>query len=288
MSSTTSKAAKVWAIAIIVMMVVSYSATAVALAVSMMTEEDTSVVRAEELNTTHEVLPKATMPEISIEELEAICVQYENNPYYDAPENTDLYIGSESDYTMSYKYHVQPGDTLWSIAEKFYDDGCFYPFIMKINDLTSENIQEGQEIVITEYFGTKSREEVLEECYKIITNSNKSNKTSKQTNSNAKNGSIPENYQYVGNYKITGYNPWCSHCCGKSDGVTASGTQAKVGRTIAAKGFSFGTKLYIEGYGVYVVEDTGGFASNTIDMAADSHEACYALTRSNVPVYVVN
>ena len=284
MSNKTSKAAKVWAIAIIIMMIVTYSATAVALAVSMMTEEDTSVVRAEELNTTHEVLPKATMPEISIEELEAICVQYEDHP----PVNTYPYIGPESDYTVSYKYQVQSGDTLWSIAEKFYDDGCFYPFIMKNNDLTSESIREGQEILITEYFGTKSREEVLEECYKIITNSNKSNKTSKQTNSNAKNGSIPENYQYVGNYKITGYNPWCSHCCGKSDGVTASGTQAKVGRTIAAKGFSFGTKLYIEGYGVYVVEDTGGFASNTIDMAADSHEACYALTRSNVPVYVVN
>ena len=129
MSSTTSKAAKVWAIAIIVMMIVTYSATAVALAVSIMTEEDTSVVRAEEY-TTHEVLPKATMPEISIEELEAICVQYEDHP----PVNTYPYIGPESDYTVSYKYQVQSGDTLWSIAEKFYDDGCFYPFIMKNND----------------------------------------------------------------------------------------------------------------------------------------------------------
>lgn len=285
MSSKTSKAAKVWAIAIIVMMIVTYSATAVALAVSMMTEEDTSVVRAEEIEyTTHEVLPKATMPEDDIEELEATSVQYDNI-YHDTPENTDLYIGPEFDYTMSYKYHVQSGDNLWSIAEKFYDNGCFYPFIMKINDLTSESIREGQELVIMHYYGTKTEEEVLEECYEYMKNNNKK---SVQSNSSVKNGSIPTNYEYVGNYKITGYDPWCSHCCGKANGITASGTQAKVGRTIAAKGFDYGTKLYIEGYGVYVVEDTGGFASNTIDMAADSHEACYALTKSNVPVYVVN
>lgn len=279
MSNKTSKAAKVWAIAIIIMMIVTYSATAVALAVSMMTEEDTSVVRADEISTTHEVLPKATMPEIDIEELEVTSVQYSSK------DNSIPTVKKENDYTMGYEYTVQSGDTLWSIAQEFYGDGCFYPFIIENNELSAENIQPGQILNISFNYGDKSEDQILDECYKYMT---KSNKKANQANSNVINGSVPVNYTYVGNYKITGYDPWCSHCCGKSNGITASGTQAKVGRTIAAKGFDFGTKLYIEGYGVYVVEDTGGFASNTIDMAADSHEACYALTRSNVPVYVVN
>lgn len=282
MSNKTSKAAKVWAIAIIIMMIATYSATAVALAVSMMTEEDTSVVRADKISTTHEVLPKATMPEISIEELEAACVQYSSK------DDSIPTAKEENDYTMGYEYTVQSGDTLWSIAQEFYGDGCFYPFIIENNELSTESIQPGQILNISYNYENKAEDDILEECYDYMAKSNKSNKNANQANSNVKNGDIPVNYTYVGNYKITGYDPWCSHCCGKANGITASGTQAKVGRTIAAKGFDFGTKLYIEGYGVYVVEDTGGFSYNTIDMAADSHEACYALTRSNVPVYVVN
>lgn len=43
-------------------------------------------------------------------------------------------------------------------------------------------------------------------------------------------------------------------------GITASGTRVKQGRTIAAdtRYLPFGTKVYIEGMGVYTVEDVGG------------------------------
>ena len=93
---------------------------------------------------------------------------------------------------------------------------------------------------------------------------------------------------YVGKFFITGYDAYCSHCCGKSNGITASGTQASAGRTIAtSKQFSFGTKLYIEGYGTYIVEDRG-VSNGTIDIAAENHEACYDLTRHIVNVYIVN
>ena len=44
-------------------------------------------------------------------------------------------------------------------------------------------------------------------------------------------------------YKVTGYCA-CVKCCGKTNGITASGTKATAGRTIAASAqFSFGTKL---------------------------------------------
>lgn len=94
-------------------------------------------------------------------------------------------------------------------------------------------------------------------------------------------------YTYLGKKKITGYTPGCSHCCGNSNGITASGTKAQPGRTIAAKGLSFGTVVYIKGYGYYTVEDRGGFNAGTIDMAAASHEECYSITSSGVDCWIV-
>ena len=66
----------------------------------------------------------------------------------------------------------------------------------------------------------------------------------------------------------------CINCCGKTNGITASGTQATAGRTIAmSKNYKFGTKIEIEGYGIFVVEDRGGAIQGTrIDMFFNTHE----------------
>ena len=93
--------------------------------------------------------------------------------------------------------------------------------------------------------------------------------------------------EYLGNYLITGYCP-CSACCGKSTGITASGTQATEGRTIAApSNFAFGTKLIIDGQ-VYTVEDRGGAVNgNHIDMFYNDHYTAYCSTHySDVYMYV--
>lgn len=93
--------------------------------------------------------------------------------------------------------------------------------------------------------------------------------------------------EYLGNYLITGYCP-CASCCGKTNGITASGTQATEGRTIAASAnFPFGTKLIIDGY-VYTVEDRGGAVNgNHIDMFYNSHSVAYCSTHySDVYYYV--
>lgn len=95
-------------------------------------------------------------------------------------------------------------------------------------------------------------------------------------------------YKYIGEYKITGYTPGCEHCCGNTEGITASGVEAIVGYTVATEpSIPFGTTLYIEGYGYYVVEDRGAFDSNIIDIAASTHEECYSITNSGVNVYIV-
>jgi len=75
-----------------------------------------------------------------------------------------------------------------------------------------------------------------------------------------------------GVYKVTAYCP-CVICCGKTDGITASGTQATANRTIAApKTFAFGTQVVINGI-TYTVEDRGGaIQGNRIDVYMDTHQ----------------
>lgn len=60
--------------------------------------------------------------------------------------------------------------------------------------------------------------------------------------------------------------------CGKTDGITASGTKATQGRTIAADHLPFGTHVEIDGH-IYTVEDRfGGDYKNKIDIYFDNLE----------------
>lgn len=95
----------------------------------------------------------------------------------------------------------------------------------------------------------------------------------KKTKKNNKKKSNDKKMKSVGTFKVSAYCS-CSSCCGKSNGITASGTKAKAGRTIAAdtSKFPFGTKLIIDGK-TYVVEDRGGAISgNKIDLYCSSHQ----------------
>ena len=75
----------------------------------------------------------------------------------------------------------------------------------------------------------------------------------------------------LGEYRISAYCP-CEKCCLKSDGITASGTQATAGRTAAMNGVQFGTKIVIDGH-EYTVEDRGGgLGSKIIDIYFDTHD----------------
>ena len=85
----------------------------------------------------------------------------------------------------------------------------------------------------------------------------------------------------LGKLKIVGYDPYCSHCVGKTtpNGVTASGAIAEVGRTVAMADVAFGTRIYIDRLGEFVVEDRG-VSTGMVDVACDGHDACYAITSS--------
>ena len=97
---------------------------------------------------------------------------------------------------------------------------------------------------------------------------------------------VEPQYKSLGVYKITHYCS-CSQCCGWSTGITASGTYATVGRTVACNSLPFGTKIMING-NVYTVEDTGGMGNSTIDIFVGSHQEALNKGTYYTDVYLVN
>lgn len=78
---------------------------------------------------------------------------------------------------------------------------------------------------------------------------------------------------YTTTFLVTAYCA-CYECCGKTDGITASGTVATQGRTIAVDPdyYPYGTEIILNG-NTYVAEDCGGAISgNDIDMYFDNHQ----------------
>lgn len=97
-------------------------------------------------------------------------------------------------------------------------------------------------------------------------------------------------YEYVGEFTLTGYCP-CPICCGAysnmTNPITASGTTATAGRTIAADTsvFPFGTQLVINGQ-IYTVEDRGGaIRGNKIDIFFASHQEALVFGKKTASVY---
>ena len=93
---------------------------------------------------------------------------------------------------------------------------------------------------------------------------------------------------YIGKYKITYYCA-CEQCCGKTDGITASGVKVKEGVTVAADtSLPFGTKLYIQGIGWRTVQDRGGsIKGNRLDIYISSHNDPMPYNVKNLDVWVV-
>lgn len=94
-------------------------------------------------------------------------------------------------------------------------------------------------------------------------------------------------YKSLGEFEITHYCG-CVECCGKTDGITASGTQATEGRTIAVDTdvIPIGTTVIIDGH-EYTAEDTGGaIDGNKIDIFMNSHSAAQSRGKFTREVFI--
>lgn len=90
----------------------------------------------------------------------------------------------------------------------------------------------------------------------------------------------------LGNFKATAYCP-CVKCCGKSDGITATGTVATAGRTIAVDPsiIPYGTQLIIDGH-TYTAEDCGGaIDGKTVDIFFNTHEEALQFGVQEVEIF---
>lgn len=90
------------------------------------------------------------------------------------------------------------------------------------------------------------------------------------------------------NVVATAYCP-CEKCCGKSDGITATGIKAKAGRTIAVdpKVIPYGSEVIIDG-NTYIAEDCGGAVDgNRVDIFFDDHTSALEFGVKNLHAYVV-
>lgn len=85
----------------------------------------------------------------------------------------------------------------------------------------------------------------------------------------------------------TAYCP-CVKCCGKSDGITATGVKAKANHTIAAdpKILPYGTEI-LTSLGEFVVEDCGGaIKGNKIDIFFNDHQEALEFGVKELTIWV--
>ena len=115
-------------------------------------------------------------------------------------------------------------------------------------------------------------------------------RTVEKSTSLAADASIEQNFQNLGSFRLSFYCP-CAQCCGSSfTGKTKLGTTVTEGRTIAVDSsiIPLGSRVYIDGYGVFVAEDIGGaIKGNKIDIAVSDHDQAYALGIDTADVYLV-
>lgn len=97
---------------------------------------------------------------------------------------------------------------------------------------------------------------------------------------------------FLGEYTATAYCP-CKRCCGWDTGITATGTQATQGRTIAVdpKDIPYGSRvvvIFTDGtQHTYIAEDTGGaIKEKRIDIFFDSHTEALQFGVQKVMVYM--
>lgn len=162
-----------------------------------------------------------------------------------------------------------------------------YSISINLNDKI--NLQEAilfNPITTVEYKGRKeiAQQKYLEE-QKNLKEEQEKLKISTITNRSFENRNSEE-------YILFNASAYCSciKCCGKTNGITASGTKATKNRTVAMSNkYAFGTKIEIKGYGIYICEDRGGaIQNNKIDIFFNTHQEALNFGRKNVYIKILN
>lgn len=142
----------------------------------------------------------------------------------------------------------------------------------KASEIVQNSVQNVDNLTETEEF-SETTTEVKSETQTEIT-------TIEEKTTQAK---IQGKFMYVTATAYCG----CVSCCGKSDGITATGTKATQGKTIAVDPniIPYGSKVVMNG-NTYIAEDCGGFSGNHIDVFFNNHSDALQFGRRTVEIEV--
>ena len=98
----------------------------------------------------------------------------------------------------------------------------------------------------------------------------------------------PEGVTLTGEWSMVATSYYAGGGGINGNGITATGLRARKGLVaVDPKVIRLGTKLYIEGYGIAIAADTGGWIKgNRIDLCFDTLEECYRFGRRKIYVYL--
>lgn len=121
-------------------------------------------------------------------------------------------------------------------------------------DLAEQEAKEERQNVINQLDEVVNKIHNLEDKTEDLSNKVENLENSKVTSRSSKTRTADNNSEYIA-FEATGYCP-CKQCCGKTNGITASGVKATANHTVAMNSnYKFGTKIEIKGMGTYTVED---------------------------------
>lgn len=155
-------------------------------------------------------------------------------------------------------YMVKNGDTLWAIAKANH---IHVSQLMERNSLTSDLIHPGLKLVIPNNSTTSNKTAAKNQSGLVkVSNSRAKVVATAKTKQRVKAAStkVPGS-RLVITVTATAYTPSCAGC----SGITATGLNVKANphaKVIAVDPsvIPLGTKVHIEGFGVYTAADTGG------------------------------
>lgn len=202
-------------------------------------------------------------------------------------------------------YIVEKGDTLSEIS-KAYDEDVTVSKLKEWNDLTSDLIIIGQQLIVN---GAAAGEVVIQEKPVKEKSQKQAETASSESKSNEANGNLetksskkvkksekteetsakkkPEGRTFT--VEATAYTAYCTGC----SGITATGVNLKANphaKVIAVdpNTIPLGTEVYVEGYGYAVAADTGGAINgNRIDVHLPTKNEAYSWGRKNVTITIL-
>ena len=177
------------------------------------------------------------------------------------------------------------GSSLISLGCENYKKGEIIYEYQKQNSVLEKIVDEEEEIIMLQTKQIDTLQQKLSDAENTIKEQEKTIQKIKQEEVQKKKLEETEKGTYLGNFNLSFYSKEQF-----PNSKTCTGVMPQVGVTVAVdpKVIPLGTKIYIEGLGVRIAQDTGGaIKGNKLDVFVATTAEAYQLGRQNRKVWVV-